>query len=111
MACFSSAYKAVVAAIDMQKGFDEYRLQENSFPIQIKIGINSGEPVTEGGDFFGTAVQFAARLCDLSEPGQILTSQVVRDLCLGKLLNFSDVGKMTFKGFSEPLSICEVLWE
>lgn len=108
MACFSSASKSIQAAIDIQKELKSYRDTKDSLPLHVKIGINSGEPVTEGGDFFGAAVQLSARLCDLSEPDQILTATVVRDLCLGKLFPFKDVGKVELKGFAQPIQICEV---
>ena len=111
MACFSSASKAVLAAKDIQGELKKYRQEEGNLPLHVKIGINSGEPVTEGGDFFGAAVQLTARLCDLSEADQILTATVVRDLCLGKMLRFDDVGKVQLKGFSEPVHICEVDWK
>lgn len=111
MACFSSASKSVQAAIHIQEELKSYRQEKDNLPIHVKIGINSGEPVTEGNDFFGAAVQLSARLCDLSEPDQILTATVVRDLCLGKMIQFNDVGKVQLKGFSQPLHICEVSWE
>lgn len=110
MACFSSTSKSVQAAIHIQEELKKYREQEDNLPIHVKIGLNSGEPVTEGDDFFGAAVQLSARLCDLSEPDQILTATVVRDLCMGKMIQFNDVGKVQLKGFSQPIHICEVEW-
>ena len=56
--------------------------------IQVRIGISAGEPVTEKGDLFGTAVQLAARLCASADPGGILVSHAVRELCAGKTLTF-----------------------
>ena len=67
-----------------------------------------GEPVTEGGDFFGVAVQMAARLCSYAKPDQILVSNIVKDLCMGKELNFINEGQIELKGFSDPVSVFEV---
>lgn len=49
------------------------------------------------------AVQLAARVCDRAEPGQVLVSQVVRDLCRGKTFAFEDWGAATLKGFPGSL--------
>ena len=48
-------------------------------------------------------VQLAARLCAQAEPGQILVSNVVADLCLGKNLKFYDTGHCHLKGFDTPI--------
>lgn len=110
MACYSSASKCVTAAMDRQQGLSKYRSEHPDLPINVQIGINSGEPVTEDGDFFGAAVQLCARLTDLSEPDQILASSVVKHLCIGKVIPFEDVGKVTLKGCKDPVEIAEVIW-
>ncbi len=79
----------------------------NRFPV----GINAGEPIAEDRDYFGTAVQLAARLCDRAEPGQVLVSNVVRELCAGKTLTFDDLGAATLKGFDEAVRLFAVHWE
>ena len=38
--------------------------------MMVRIGINAGEPVAEGDDLFGTAVQLAARVCDAGGAGR-----------------------------------------
>ena len=67
-----------------------------------------GEAIAEDGDFFGTAVQLAARVTDGTEPGQVLVSRVVADLCAGKGFEFASVGDATLKGFDEPVALYEV---
>jgi len=54
------------------------------------------------------AVQLAARVCDCAEPGQVLVSRVVADLCAGKKLTFSYHSNATLKGFDEPVALFEV---
>jgi class 3 adenylate cyclase len=39
-----------------------------------------------------------------------LTSNVVRELCIGKSFTFSDRGEMAMKGFDDPIRVHEVLW-
>ncbi len=77
----------------------------------MRIGLNAGEPVAEEDDLFGTAVQFAARICDHAEPGQILVSDVVRQLVAGKDFLFSDRGEVALRGFEDPVRLYEVRWE
>jgi adenylate cyclase len=79
--------------------------------IRVRVGLNAGEPIAEDHDYFGTAVQLAARICDRAEPGQVLVSNVVRELCAGKTFTFEDVGAATLKGFEEPVRLFEVRWE
>jgi adenylate cyclase len=78
--------------------------------VRVRIGLNAGEPIAEDGDLFGTAVQLAARICDRGEPGQILASDVVRQLAAGKAHVFTDAGSATMKGFDAPIPLHEVRW-
>jgi class 3 adenylate cyclase len=53
-------------------------------------------------------VQLAARITDRAEPGQVLVSRVVMDLCADQTFEFTSVGDATLKGFDEPVSLYEV---
>ena len=102
MASFISTSKAVRSALEMQVALKEYREENPRIPLHVKIGINAGEPVTEGNDFFGAAVQLSKRICDLADPDQILISEVVKELCMGRNFQFADLGKHSLKGFTHP---------
>lgn len=71
--------------------------------MTVRVGIAAGEPVERSNDLFGSTVQLAARLCAQADPGQILVSQVVADLCIGKNLKFTDAGECMLKGFDAPI--------
>ncbi len=130
MASFGSAAKALECAVAIQKAFadpestvgaqglaplrpdDGQRLE----PVRVRIGLNAGEPVAEDGpdgrrDLFGATVQLAARVCNRAEPGQVLVSNVVRELAMGKGFLFADVGDFLPKGFEDPVRLYEVRWE
>ena len=79
-------------------------------PLGLRIGLNAGEPVAEEEDLFGASVQLARRICDHAAPGQIVTSDVVRQLAMGKGFLFSDIGEVVPKGFEEPVRLYEVRW-
>src|SRR5262249_9444354 len=74
-------------------------------PIRVRIGIHAGEPVEEGDDLFGSAVQMAARICGIAKADAILVSREVRDACAGVDLRFAPAGSETLKGFSEPVQL------
>ena len=60
--------------------------------------------VDKGGDLFGTAVNVAARLEGIAQPGGIVVSAAVRDAIAGKLAaSFTDLGLKTLKNIEEPL--------
>ncbi len=101
MAAFPSAVAAVQAALAMQR-------ELTGGEVRVRIGLNAGEPVAEDDDLFGTAVQLAARIVDRAEPGQVLVSNVVRELCAGKTFEFTSMGEATLKGFDEPVTLYQV---
>jgi class 3 adenylate cyclase len=110
MASFPSATWAVEAAIAMQRAFAEYN-ETAEEPIKMCIGLNAGEPIAEEKDLFGTAVNMAARIAAKAEGGEILASDVVRQLVAGKGFLFSDRGEVELKGFEEPVRLYEVRWK
>ena len=97
-AAFGSAVSAGEAALQIQRALA-------GAEVRVRIGLNAGEPIAEDDDYFGTAVQLAARVCDRAEPGQVLVSNVVRELCAGKTFAFTDQGEATLKGFPEPVRL------
>jgi class 3 adenylate cyclase len=99
MAAFNSAAAAVRGACQVLSGLRDHNASGPEFPVEVRIGISAGEPVEQSSDLFGSTVQLAARLCAQAEPGQILVSNVVADLCIGKNLKFSDAGEVELKGF------------
>jgi class 3 adenylate cyclase/pimeloyl-ACP methyl ester carboxylesterase len=105
MASFPSARGALDAAIAIQRSLS------GAEGPRVRIGLNAGEPVAEERDLFGTSVQLAARVCNEAEPGQILVSNVVRELAAGKQFLFSDRGDVALRGFEDPVRLYEVSWQ
>ncbi len=97
MASFSSATKALECAIAMQRAFAEHN-ESAPEPIKVRIGLNAGEPIAEDDDLFGTAVNEAARITAAAKGGEILVSNVVRELAKGKDFLFADRGEASLKG-------------
>lgn len=111
MASFTSATAAVECAIAIQRGLASHSVVHSDHPLfDVRIGLNAGEPLIEGDDLFGTAVQLASRVCTRAEARQILVSDVVRQLVAGKGFLFSDRGETDLRGFEEPVRLFEVHW-
>lgn len=110
MASFPSASAAVQSALAMQRGFAEHNAERPHVHLGVRIGLNAGEPVAEGDDLFGTAVQVAARVCAQAEPAEVLVSDVVRQLVAGKGFLFADRGETALRGFEDPVRLYEVRW-
>ena len=111
MATFSAVPDAVACAIAVQRAFANHRQDHPDEQLFVRIGLNGGEPIEEHGDFFGNAVQVAARLCAHAQPSQILASQVIYDLSRDRELSFNDLGLARLKGFNEDVRVYSVPWE
>jgi class 3 adenylate cyclase len=109
MASFPSAMRAVECAIAMQRAFAEHN-ESAEVPVRVRIGLNAGEPIREEEDLFGTVVNMAARITAKAEGGEILASDVVRQLVAGKGFLFSDRGEVVLRGFEDPVRLYEVRW-
>ncbi|MGH9027619.1 MAG: nickel-binding protein [Acidimicrobiia bacterium] len=110
MAAFNAVSSAVAFAITLQRQFQEHNDRAPE-PLEVKIGISAGEPVTDDNDdLFGASVQLAARLCACALPGEIVTSVAVRELCIGKQFGFEDRGPVELKGLPEPTPAYRVSW-
>ena len=110
MAAFTSVASAVAFAIAAQRAFHDHN-RSGAVPLDVKIGISAGEPVTDGNDdLFGAAVQLAARLCDFASAGEIVASVAVRELSVGKQFRFEDRGLVKLKGLPERVTAYGVSW-
>ncbi|HYE39208.1 MAG TPA: adenylate/guanylate cyclase domain-containing protein, partial [Ramlibacter sp.] len=68
-------------------------------PVQMQMGIESGEVVEIQGDCYGDAVNSAARLADLAGADQILTTQRVHDALPASLqAKLRSLGPMYLRG-------------
>jgi class 3 adenylate cyclase/pimeloyl-ACP methyl ester carboxylesterase len=104
MAEFPSVSQALGCAVDMQTTFATQLLL-------VRIGINAGEPVSEDDDLHGLVVSTADRICDQGLGGEILVSNVVRELAMGKGFTFVDRGNAHLKGLPEPVHLFRVDYE
>jgi class 3 adenylate cyclase len=111
MASFVSAASAVRCAIQIQRELDEYAQANPGRSLKVRVGAAAGEPVEQNNDLFGSTVQLAARLCAHAQPEQILVSNAIPDLCIGKGLLFEELGEVALKGFGYPVRAHAAAWK
>jgi adenylate cyclase len=113
----NDAEAAVRAAVNMQKSLAELNMISGKSPLNMGIGIHTGEAVV---GFLGTerrmdytaigdTVNVASRLTSQAGPGQIVISaatyaQICREIPCSRL------SAMKLKGRDEPIEVHEVLW-
>src|SRR5262245_32849965 len=107
MASLAAAADAVECALGLQHAFAA-RNAAAEHTILIRCGLNTGEPIAEDNDLFGTAVTLAARIMGEAVGGEVLVADVVRQLVAGKGFTFQDLGPRRLKGFDEPAHLWAV---
>ncbi|MBF0169204.1 MAG: adenylate/guanylate cyclase domain-containing protein [Alphaproteobacteria bacterium] len=111
MASCPTAPSAVQTCIDIQRAIASFNATNPPIPLQVRIGLNSGEPIVEENDLFGATVQLAARVCAQAKSGQILCSKSVVDLSRGREDFFTPLGEVMLKGFKEPVAVFDIAWD
>ena len=107
MLSFESATLAIKCACAIQR-----EIAQNLPQIHIRIGINTGDVVNrEGRRPFGRAVVIASRIVSECEGGQILISDICKELAAGGKFSFIQKGNFKPKGFNESIKLHEVPWK
>jgi class 3 adenylate cyclase/tetratricopeptide (TPR) repeat protein len=91
LAVFNRSANAVVCAVatrDAMRGLG----------LPIRAGLHAGEVEITTRDIRGLAVNAAARIVALAEPGEVLLSATVRDLTIGSAMNLTPRGRYILKG-------------
>jgi Adenylate and Guanylate cyclase catalytic domain len=107
---FASVVDAVECAAILQRGMAQ---RNSKLPvverIDIRIGVHVGDVIVEDGDRHGDAVNVAARLQQLADPGGICVSRSVMDHVKHKVaLAFELRGEERLKNIAEPVSVFRV---
>jgi adenylate cyclase len=107
LAEFASVVDAVRCAVEIQRGMAERDVGAPAeLRLALRIGINVGDIVVEGDDLYGDAVNVAARLESLAEPGGICVSGRVQEDVRGKLdVAFEDAGEQMLKNITRPVRV------
>ena len=111
MVVFSSATDAVSCAVAMQQALDRHN-RRGGEPLLMRVGIALGEVTVEEGDYFGTPVVEASRLCDHAVGRQILLTEMAKTLAGSRGgQRFESRGAVELKGLPDPVTVVEVMWQ
>ena len=110
MASFAAPTHAIEAAAAIQRMVREHNRLNPEQAFHLRIGINSGEPIVEDDDLFGTAVQLAARVCAEAEADGVMLGNVVRELVAGKGYPMRALPPRALRGITEPQVLHAVDW-
>jgi class 3 adenylate cyclase len=105
VADFASAVDAVQCAVEVQDALaKENEGRPAGEQMRFRIGVHVGDIMVQGDNLFGDAVNVAARLEALAEPGGICVSGVARDHIGTKLaVGFADLGEQQVKNIAQPI--------
>src|SRR5271169_5702855 len=107
---FASSLDAVRCALDIQGRIEERNAQGPPQRLRVRIGVHAGEVIGDGKDVYGDAVNIAARIEPLAEPGGICISRQVFDLVQGKVdAKLASKGPVELKNVKAPIEIYKVL--
>lgn len=99
---FGSNTEALWFALELQD-------QDNPDSLRLRIGMAAGEPIHEDGDIHGAVVAQANRIANLGDASEIVVSDTVRQLAIGKSFNFQPMGQVELKGFDEPAIVWKLV--
>jgi adenylate cyclase len=105
LADFSSVVDALNCAVQIQLAA---RTINDPIPpdrrLELRIGVNLGDVIIDGGDIFGDGVNIAARLQALARPGTVCISHTVYEQVRNKLdLDYHSLGSHRVKNIAEPV--------
>ena len=73
--------------------------------LALRIGLDAGEPLPDGDDLYGTPVIVASRLCDAAGAGEILASEVVRQIAGPRVAELiQPAGALRLRGLAERVA-------
>ncbi|MFL5894896.1 MAG: adenylate/guanylate cyclase domain-containing protein [Thermoleophilaceae bacterium] len=100
MVVFAGPGPAVECALAMQRA-----VADCADPLELRVGIASGEAVCDEDDYFGRPVIVARRLCDVARPGDVLVAEATHRLIPASAgQRLEPVGELQLKGLSEPVA-------
>ena len=111
LVAFSRARDAVATAVAAQQSLMRHAWPDGA-SLRVRMGLHTGEPVSETGGYVGLDVHRAARVCSAGHGGQILLSDAVRALAAPDLppgVSLRGLGTHRLKDLTEPEHLFQVV--
>src|SRR4029079_9687152 len=110
-AVFDDALDAVGATLQLQQALAD-PAATNGVALKVRCGVHVGVVERRDNDYFGTAVNRAARIMGAAHGGQIILSQAVADRIAGRLpqsVSLRDLGAVRLRDLARPERVYQVL--
>jgi adenylate cyclase len=78
--------------------------------LGVRVGVHTGTAVERDGDWFGAAVNVAARVADVAEPGEVLVTAETREAAPA-FVTLEPRGRREFKNVREPVELFAIAAE
>jgi predicted ATPase/class 3 adenylate cyclase len=104
-AVFAQASESVAASLACQQALVRQAWPGLPQPLRVRMGLHTGEAELRAGDYYGTALNRAARLMSLAYGGQILVSNATAELIADQLpagVSLRDLGEHRLKDLTRP---------
>jgi class 3 adenylate cyclase len=99
---FDGAARAVRAALDVRQAV-------SGIGLQVRVGVHTGEVEVVPGGLRGVTVHETARIMSLGKGGEILLSDITKDLSQGASGQYEDRGTHLMKGIPRPRHVFAVI--
>lgn len=111
MITFNSARRAIICASEIQQALHRQAVADPANAVRVRIGMHTGEAIRQdSGDLFGRHVIIAARVGAYANGGEILVSNIVREIASARGdLHFGDGSVVELKGVGDQ-TVYPVLW-
>jgi adenylate cyclase len=79
--------------------------------FKLRIGLDFGEALYRDGDYFGGAINMAARVLNRTDADEVLATQQVKDNVKNRAalgLRFVSIGKVRLKGFDDVIELFRI---
>jgi eukaryotic-like serine/threonine-protein kinase len=113
MLAFPDPCEALACAIDVQRAFAERERAASGEPLRVRMGLHTGEVISEDGDYFGKNVILAARIAAQAIGGEILVSEELREAASGENgdgLRFDAGRELELKGLAGSHRVYRAEW-
>jgi predicted ATPase/class 3 adenylate cyclase len=108
---FAKACDAVAAAVAGQRALAHQPWPDGA-TLRVRMGIHTGEPMVVANDYIGLDVHLAARICSAGHGGQVLLSQIARELLGNDLphgVGLQDLGEHRLKDLRHPQRLVQLV--
>ncbi|MDA1323382.1 MAG: hypothetical protein O3C34_01440 [Proteobacteria bacterium] len=104
---FDSVVSAMECAVAIQADLSVFQTKNAITPaLQFRLGVSSGDVISEEEDIYGNDVNLAARLQEQAQPGAIcITAGTYEQVCAKLAAQFEDLGDITFKNSESPTRV------